>query len=692
MNYQYHKLNYSNSINLNKKHYLNNFLMKTHYKNIIIILCSFLFNFCSSEEPFIPRFSVDFTADSFPAMGGSKSITLTSNISWSASSNVEWLSVSPTSGKESALLTLTASENNTPADRKGTVTLTPQTGDPIKINVSQPTDHQFSVDISEVVFESSPGEMTIHLTAKTSWQVSSGADWLKVNPGSGTGNGTLILTTSQNESPEERTTLLLITPDVGEVIEIPVTQSGILFSTDLNELSFSENPGKQTITLTTDMSWVATFDADWLTIDPVNGDEGGVLSFTVTRNRVNEQRSTTVQLTPEIGESIAIQLSQEASSYSSELIRFVAVHSVGSGNGESSDNAADFKDMTFWDKVNNELTSQSVEVIFLPGDYSRAYTDSGMHGLGLEKIGNAQHKLTMTGGHEVIFSVPEGHATTSNLIYFHGCQNIHFRDFNFTGNGAINYVLAIRTPSGWPASQNILIENCSWVDMRGVVYGATGCHYEGTTNITYKECTFKRVGVGSGSHMMYHAYGPTKIKVEECHFEDCMGDYVRFRDRTDYGIVKNSQFLRTATFPNVSFINIPCYNDVDPGDEFFGTNFSFTKNQFENQATEYTGSAILFRHRGFSPPGYNYLLTAEEGKIATSGSKEEKLTLIKTNFGIELEKVRVTENNYAVRINNQVSLYTATSYGSVSLGWQGTIVLTDLVNKSTTPFAWERSW
>lgn len=663
-----------------------------HYKNIIIILSSFLLSFCSSEEPLIPRFSVDFMADSFPAKGGSKTIILTSNISWSASSNADWLSVNPTSGKEGASITLTASANNTPTGRKGVVTLTPNTGDPIKINVSQSTDHQFSVDQSEVMFESRASEASILLTAKTSWQVSSDAEWLTVSPGNGSGNGTLTLIASQNVTTEVRSALVVIVPEIGEPIEIPVTQGGILFSTEVEELLFSENPGEKTITLTTDMSWEATCDAAWLTVDPLGGEEGGVVTFSVLRNRSNEKRYVEVLLTPEVGESITLQVSQDPSSHASELTKYVSYHATGSGNGDSPENAADFKNMIFWDEVNNELISKSVEVIFLPGDYSRAYTEPGMHGLGLERIGNAQHKLTMTGGPDVIFSVPEGHAATSNLIYFHGCQNIHFRDFNFTGNGAINYVLAIRTPSGWPASQNILIENCNWVDMRGIVYGATGCHYEGTTNITYKECTFKRIGVSSGSHMMYHAYGPTKIRVEECYFEDCMGDYVRFRDRTDFGIVKNSQFTRTSTFPNVSFINIPCYNNVDPGDEFFGTNFSFINNQFENKASENTGSAILFRHRGYSPPGYNYLLTAEEGKIATTGSKVEKLALLKKNFGIDLEKVRVAENSYAVRITNHVSLYTATSYGSISLGWQGTIVLTDLVNKSITPFAWELSW
>lgn len=666
--------------------------MRIYFKIVSIILSSFFLGFCSETTPFIPMFSVDIMADSFPAKGGAKTITLKSNISWSASSSVDWLSVNPTSGKEGVILTLTATENNTVAERKGVVTLIPLTGVPIKINVSQPTSHQFSVDVSEVVLQSGPVEFPVVVTTSTSWQASSNAEWLTLSPGSSSTNGTLTLLATQNEATQARNALLILTSVFGETIEIPVTQSGILFSTEVTALTFSEHPGEQTISLNTDMDWEATTDAGWLTVDPLGGQEGEILTFTVSRNRTKEERTATVLLTPEYGKSITLQISQQPTSYSSEVTKYVAVHAAGLGNGDSGDNPADFQNATFWNEVNNELITRSVEVVFLPGDYRRVYTDPGVHGLGLERIGNAQHRLTITGGNEVIFTVPEGYATTSNLIYFHGCQNIHFRDFNFTGNGEINYVLAIRTPSGWPASQNILIENCSWVDMRGIVYGATGCHYKGTTNITYKGCTFKRIGVSSGSHMMYHAYGPTRIKVEECNFEDCMGDYVRFRDRTDFGIVQNSRFLRTSTFPNVSFINIPCYNDVDPGDEFFGTNYSFTNNQFDNEATEYTGHAILFRHRGFSPPGYNYLLTAEEGKIASTGSKVEKIALFKENFGIDLEKVRVAGNNYAIRITNQVSLYTATSYGSVSLGWQGTIVLSELVNKSTTPFSWEPSW
>ena len=78
-------------------------------------------------------------------------------------------------------------------------------------------------------------------------------------------------------------------------------------------------------------------------------------------------------------------------------------------------------------------------------------------------MGDKDNKLILTGGEEVILTVPEGYAKRNTLISFHGCQNITFRDFNFTGSGDINYVLAIRTPSGFPPSENIFITNCKIV-------------------------------------------------------------------------------------------------------------------------------------------------------------------------------------------------------------------------------------
>ena len=62
-------------------------------KTAVFSIAIIFFLSCSNEDPFVPVFSVDITADSFMAGGGSKTISLASNVSWNTFSNQDWLSV-----------------------------------------------------------------------------------------------------------------------------------------------------------------------------------------------------------------------------------------------------------------------------------------------------------------------------------------------------------------------------------------------------------------------------------------------------------------------------------------------------------------------------------------------------------------------------------------------------------------------
>ena len=369
------------------------------------------------------------------------------------------------------------------------------------------------------------------------------------------------------------------------------------------------------------------------------------------------------------------------------ITMYVSENKIGRGNGSSETDAADYLDDNFWIQVNKDLKTKEVEVKFLSGNYSRAFTNKGLL---LKGIGNKKNRLIISGNKDVVFHVVEGHPKgASNLIYLNGCQNILMRDFHFTGNGSTGYVLAIRSNPGLPASENIAIKNCTWKDMGGVIYGATGCHGERTKNITYKDCVFERVGVDVHSHMMYHAHQATNINMINCHFEDCEGDYVRFRDRSDYGLIKNCVFIRNNKYPIRPFIGVPIFNNVDPGDEYLATNFSFVDNKFINNAATNTKNAIYWGHWGFSPKEYNYLLTDKEGSLLMKGSPPEKIKLLKDNFGIDVKKIRLVNNSYTVRITNHVVLISKANYGAVSRGWEGEGNITDLMSKSEVPFEWE---
>jgi hypothetical protein len=352
------------------------------------------------------------------------------------------------------------------------------------------------------------------------------------------------------------------------------------------------------------------------------------------------------------------------------IVKYVAPAPSGNASGNSAANVADFLDVKFWSEVQSALKKDQVTVKFMGGDYVRAYTERP---LVLDKMGNAKNLLFLEGDKDnTLFTAPLGYPKKGVLIDVKNSENIMIKNFRFTGNGSLGYALRITSTTG-NTTKNIGVEDCTWTDMRGIIFGTTGVHQKGTSNVTYKNCTFKRVGVDSHSHFMYHSYHSSDINVLNCYFEDCTGDYVRFRANCDRGIVKGSTFVRTKDFPVYPFISIPLFNNVDPGDETFATNYVFTGNSFKN-----TKNAIAFHHYGFDPKGYNYLLTAEEGKILTTGTDEQKRSIVLNNFKVDLEKVKVGNNKYE-EITSRVVFGSFPNYGAQSKGWKGWADISSLI-------------
>ncbi|GEM_PF-808780 len=371
---------------------------------------------------------------------------------------------------------------------------------------------------------------------------------------------------------------------------------------------------------------------------------------------------------------IGISIATEA-----QIIRYVAPNSMGTADGLTAANASDFLDPSFWTAIQSSLQTQPVVVKFVAGDYIRAYTEQSLI---LNEMGHYRNNLLLEGdaGH-TIFTAPTGYVTKTIMFSLVNCQNISVKNFHFTGNGSVDYVFRVTSTSG-KTSKNILIENCRWEDMRGIVYGASGTA-SGTSYVTFKNCTFKRIGLNAGSHMIYNAYDAHHISVIDSHFEDCTGDYVRFRDNLDYAIVKGTTFIRNPGFNSYPFISMPLFNDVNPGDEIFATNYSFTDNTFTNAT-----AAIQFFSQGYDPADRNHLLTAQEGAMLTSGTDQQKKDVLLNNYKINTDLVRINNNTYN-NISKQVILVSNIGYGSVSKGWTGEANISGLFNNSDEPLPWE---
>lgn len=370
------------------------------------------------------------------------------------------------------------------------------------------------------------------------------------------------------------------------------------------------------------------------------------------------------------------------------VVRYVSPTGLGTETGKSKENAADFLDPEFWDMIRQEIANKSIKVQFLDGDYRRAYTDKPLN---LTNIGDPDHKLILNGGDNVVFTLPPVISDISerkgHVISIGAAQNMVINGFHFTGPGFVGYIIEIGSSS--MSTKNITVKNCSFINMTGVYYGAAGAHYEGTSYITFKNDTFKNVGYNSHAHFIYNAYGASHINIIDCYFENCTGDYVRFR-QDDYCTVKGSTFIRSSDeFLGRVFIMMPVFNNVDPGDEYLRTHYAFVNNEFINKTSVTVENAISYYAAGYPSPGTDYLLTKEEGEILKTGTVKEKTHLLKENFDINPSKIRIPNNTFSSGIKRQFALQTYAKYGAASKGFEGTGDITGTISTQNKPFDWE---
>jgi hypothetical protein len=144
---------------------------------------------------------VSFTGTQGSTNPAAQSLAITSNVSWSATEAVSWLSVSPASGSNNGTLAV-AVDTTSAAIGTNTGTLTVTGGGLTRtVNVTltlaaAPT--ALTVSPSSLTFTATQGAanpttQTLGVTSNTSWSVSENASWLTVNPLSASNNSTLTV-------------------------------------------------------------------------------------------------------------------------------------------------------------------------------------------------------------------------------------------------------------------------------------------------------------------------------------------------------------------------------------------------------------------------------------------------------------------------------------------------------------------
>ncbi|MGI6543963.1 MAG: right-handed parallel beta-helix repeat-containing protein [Limnochordia bacterium] len=374
---------------------------------------------------------------------------------------------------------------------------------------------------------------------------------------------------------------------------------------------------------------------------------------------------------------------------------YAAPNASGKGDGSSMENAAYFRDARFWQSVNATLQTQPVTVNLLPGQYVFSKLPKGLQTretLRFTDFGHPEHQFVLQGLHKegtIFTSDPEepiDESLSIELLRFSG-TNAVFRNLHFTGEQHMGYTTHF-------TGKNILIEDCSFTELLNTYYGSSGTAYE-SEYVIWRNNYFKRVGLDGHAHMLYNAYGPKHVYVIGNHFEDCSGEYVRFRDQTDYAVVYGNTFISTGTYKdgNRAFVSVPLFNDDNPANpgpnprfEYFGTHMLVAANKFIYPDDNSPGDRRVFRflQSGWDPPGRNLLLSPEEAYMLQTAPIEQRRSFMLKNFGIHADRIFFADNIVQGRnVTNSVWYFSYPSYSAPGRGWRDHIDITPTVITTT---------
>jgi len=169
--------------------------------------------------------SVSPTSYTFPSSGaGTESIAVTSNQTWTLSSNESWLTFSPSSGSNNGSFYADVVSYTGTAPRSGTITATAPNGQTATVAITQPGTSALTVSPTSLAPSNAASGTTINVTSNVAWTVSSNStSWLTVSPPGGTDNGSFTATVTANTGSARSGTITVT--GGGVTATIPVTQA-----------------------------------------------------------------------------------------------------------------------------------------------------------------------------------------------------------------------------------------------------------------------------------------------------------------------------------------------------------------------------------------------------------------------------------------------------------------------------------
>ncbi|MBO4560567.1 MAG: Ig-like domain-containing protein [Bacteroidaceae bacterium] len=226
--------------------------------------------------------------------GGTKTVKISAEAPWTASTSYSWINVTPSTGNTGeTTVSIEVTANNSLQQRNGYVYVALSSSNKIEIPVSQDCI-TFNVDNTQFEVPITGQQYQLKVKSNVQWKVlDSVPAWMSIDPKAGTTDAVLSMNVTSNTSYNERNATFRIAPVslTNAAIEIKVHQVGLKFETDSTALHFPDKASSSFFNIETDGSWIVTPSAEWITLDKELGTGNSRITVSVTENTADTVRS-----------------------------------------------------------------------------------------------------------------------------------------------------------------------------------------------------------------------------------------------------------------------------------------------------------------------------------------------------------------------------------------------------------------
>jgi len=226
-----------------------------------------------------------------PASGSSVSLNVSAarDCTWTAASDAQWVTVTPTSGQGNGAVSITVAPNVQPSARSASVAV-----NEASVTVSQepaPCRFELGDQSARVGFEGGRASVHVLTTSGCQWRAAGSAAWLRILTTDGVGSGTVDIDVSRNDGPERSVTLSIAgssfvlaqdAPPAG----VPQHPTSCSFSIDPEGTTIRSAAGQGSVRVLADPGcpWTAASQTSWISVQRSTGSGPEVVTYQFSAN------------------------------------------------------------------------------------------------------------------------------------------------------------------------------------------------------------------------------------------------------------------------------------------------------------------------------------------------------------------------------------------------------------------------